>query len=347
MSDSSIAARGTGVFRGGSAAPICHVNAAASDHIPSAVRVTSSRLSCPLASLMGCGRLRLPRHLPVPDAPVKQFQSRLGRLSPPRRTWRGVFGVRRLDAALCHAQVVTMSDGPHAPPQRRSEQGAYRVTCGTYGKAHFLPTESGVKPPHSKECALHSGSSPLGCDMRPSVARSGAPGRRRCSGVGTRRRRRAPDGAIGPATAPGNTRTARLATLPAQTRHAPPRSSVARPPRGGRRCGRRRAMAGLEGGAPSPSGPDGSAGRAWANGLRPSMQRGAFALVIWGASRSSAPAANAWPPRPGRRPLQTAYQPALPALQRRKVKNQGLTLDGRTWPASVTISLHPTAPSER
>jgi hypothetical protein len=56
-----------------------------------------------------------------------------------------------------------MSDWPHASPHRLSEQGAYRVTCRTYGKAHFLhaagmldmlrdllPTESGVKPPHSK-----------------------------------------------------------------------------------------------------------------------------------------------------------------------------------------------------
>ncbi len=71
-----------------------------------------------------------------------------------------------------------MSDWPHAPPHRMSEQGAYRVTCGThatyatyathatygtYANAHFLhaagmldmlrellPTQSGVKPPHSK-----------------------------------------------------------------------------------------------------------------------------------------------------------------------------------------------------
>ena len=31
-----------------------------------------------------------------------------------------------------------MSDWPHAPPHRLSEQGAYMVTCGTYEKAHFL-----------------------------------------------------------------------------------------------------------------------------------------------------------------------------------------------------------------
>ena len=33
-----------------------------------------------------------------------------------------------------------MIDWPHAPPHRLSEQGAYMVTCGTYGKAQFLNT---------------------------------------------------------------------------------------------------------------------------------------------------------------------------------------------------------------
>ena len=33
-----------------------------------------------------------------------------------------------------------MMDWPHAPPHRLSEQGAYMVSCGTYGKAHFLNT---------------------------------------------------------------------------------------------------------------------------------------------------------------------------------------------------------------
>lgn len=31
-----------------------------------------------------------------------------------------------------------MDHWPHAPPHRLTEQGAYMVTCGTYGKAHFL-----------------------------------------------------------------------------------------------------------------------------------------------------------------------------------------------------------------
>ena len=33
-----------------------------------------------------------------------------------------------------------MTDWPHAPPHRLNEQGACMVTCGTYGKAHFLNT---------------------------------------------------------------------------------------------------------------------------------------------------------------------------------------------------------------
>ena len=33
-----------------------------------------------------------------------------------------------------------MIDWPHGPPHRLSEQGAYMITCGTYGKAHFLNT---------------------------------------------------------------------------------------------------------------------------------------------------------------------------------------------------------------
>ena len=31
-----------------------------------------------------------------------------------------------------------MSDWPHSPPHRLTEQGAYMITCDTYGKAHFL-----------------------------------------------------------------------------------------------------------------------------------------------------------------------------------------------------------------
>jgi len=31
-----------------------------------------------------------------------------------------------------------MNDWPHSPPHRLTEQGVYMVTCGTYGKAHFL-----------------------------------------------------------------------------------------------------------------------------------------------------------------------------------------------------------------
>ena len=33
-----------------------------------------------------------------------------------------------------------MSDWPHSPPHRLTEQGAYMITCGTYQKAHFLNT---------------------------------------------------------------------------------------------------------------------------------------------------------------------------------------------------------------
>ncbi len=35
-----------------------------------------------------------------------------------------------------------MTDWPHAPPHRLAEQGAYMVTAGTHGKAHFLNTHA-------------------------------------------------------------------------------------------------------------------------------------------------------------------------------------------------------------
>jgi len=35
-----------------------------------------------------------------------------------------------------------MNAWPHGPPHRLTEQGAYMVTCGTYGKIHYLNTES-------------------------------------------------------------------------------------------------------------------------------------------------------------------------------------------------------------
>jgi putative transposase len=46
--------------------------------------------------------------------------------------------VRRLDAALSSADDYAMSDWPHAPLHRLTEQGAYMVTCGTYGKLNHL-----------------------------------------------------------------------------------------------------------------------------------------------------------------------------------------------------------------
>ena len=46
--------------------------------------------------------------------------------------------MRRLDAAFLVWYTQTMIDWPHGPPHRLTEAGAYMVTCGTYGKAHFL-----------------------------------------------------------------------------------------------------------------------------------------------------------------------------------------------------------------
>ncbi|MFH0908413.1 MAG: hypothetical protein V1929_06605 [bacterium] len=46
--------------------------------------------------------------------------------------------MRRLDAALAFAYDYAMSEWPHAPLHRLTEQGAYIVTCGTYGKLHHL-----------------------------------------------------------------------------------------------------------------------------------------------------------------------------------------------------------------
>jgi len=53
--------------------------------------------------------------------------------SPPRFLQGKKFGVR-IDAAFPFGYTIRMNDWPHSPPHRLTKQGAYMVTCGTYGK---------------------------------------------------------------------------------------------------------------------------------------------------------------------------------------------------------------------
>ena len=41
---------------------------------------------------------------------------------------------------FCYVMLMTMTQWPHSPPHRLTNEGAYMVTSGTYRKAHFLNT---------------------------------------------------------------------------------------------------------------------------------------------------------------------------------------------------------------